>query len=61
MAVRGASGRLLPLWQNYVIISDNAIVKVFSDLGMAVSTGWHWIRKISTFKYSMGVKVPRTG
>ena len=47
VAVRGARGRLLPFWRNYVVISDNTIVKVVSDLGMAVGAGWRWTRKLS--------------
>ena len=61
MAVRGARGQLLPFWHNYAIISDDAIVKEVLDLGMALGAGWHWTRKISTFRNSMVVPVPCKG
>ena len=37
LPVRGASFR-----GNYAIIQDNTIVKVVSDLRMALGAKWHW-------------------
>ena len=61
VAMRGAMGRLLPIWRNYAIIPDDAIVKEVLDFEMAVSTGCHGTRKMSTFRKFMGGKVPCQG